>query len=102
MYTKTTKTGSYKQDLSTYIDGYDLYNSRLLDILKDPSIETKDYIIKTNEYRPDLIAQDFYGDSKYMGIMMITCGIGLENYKRGVTLKLIPLTTLLNILNYEV
>ena len=102
MYTKSKSMGSKKQDLSNYVEGYDIYNSKLLELLKDPKIETVEYTITKYEYRPDLIAQDFYRDEKYTGILMITCGIGLEEYIRGVILKLIPKSVLDRIIEYEV
>lgn len=102
MYTKNKSIGARKQDLSNYVEGYDVYNSKLLDLLKNPNIEKVEYVITKYEYRPDLIAEDFYGDEKYTGILMIICGISLEGYTRGTVLNLIPKSKIENIIEYEI
>jgi hypothetical protein len=62
--------------------------------LKDPGLEREEYEIKTFEYRPDLIAQDFYGSTDYEGLLMIQTGTTLVNYKKGETLMLISKSNL--------
>lgn len=99
MYTKNNTIISNKNELSNYIDGKDIYNSSLLVYMNDPRITRTDYLITTYEYRPDLISKEFYGSSDYEGLLILQSGIGLENYKRGTTLQLIPKTILDNILN---
>lgn len=98
MYTKKNQILSGVSELANYIDGYDVYNSSLLERLHDPSIQKEDYEITVYQYRPDLIAADYYRDSKYTGILMLQVGISLESYTKGVTIKLIPKTTLDEIL----
>lgn len=99
MYKKATSITMNKQDLSNYIEGYDIYNSELLLRLQDPSIEKEDYLITTNSYRPDLIADDYYGSTSYLGIMMMTTSLELEDYKKGNILSLIPKNVIDSIIN---
>lgn len=89
MYTKTNKINSGKVDLSNYIEGYDVYNSTLLELLNDSSIVRETYTINTYEYRPDLIAKDYYGSTSYMGILFLTCGAAYTSYKKGAILSLV-------------
>lgn len=90
MYKKSKSVSANKMDLSNYVENNDIYNSSLLSILKD--LDKEDYLIKTFEYRPDLIAKDIYGSSDYMGILVLTCGISLENYEKGRIIQVIPKT----------
>lgn len=99
MYKKKSTILNNKVNLSNYIDGYDIYNSEFLEKLNDPSIQRVDYEITTYEFRPDLIAEDFYGSTNYLGIVVLTAARGLETYTRGSIIKLIPPITLENILN---
>lgn len=99
MYTKLNKMSSTKSNLSNYMEGSDVYNSLLIELLNDPSIEREAYTIRTFEYRPDLIAEDYYNDSSYLGILFLTCGTYYENYKKGTVLYLINKSDIDNILN---
>ena len=99
MYRKSTNITMNKQDLSNYIEEYDIYNSSLLLRLQDPSIVKEDYLITTNSYRPDLIAADYYGSPDYLGIMMMTTSLELKDYKKGNILSLIPKSTIDSIIN---
>lgn len=90
MYTKGSSILSNKQDLSNYIEGFDIYNSKLISMLSDTSLDRDEYTITTYEYRPDLIAADIYGSAKYLGILLLTQSIGLEGYRKGVVLRVIP------------
>lgn len=94
MYTKNSSMISNKTELANYIDGYDVYNSSILIYLSNPRIERVNYLITAYEYRPDLIARDFYGDVSYQSLLMLQVGGALEGYKRGYTIQLIPKTTL--------
>ena len=98
MYVKSNKIITSKESLCNYIDGIDIYNSKLLMMLQDPSYEKIYYEIKTSQYRPDLIAQDVYGSVNYMGLVILQAGIGLESYKRGTRITLLSPTDLFNIL----
>jgi hypothetical protein len=89
MYKKTDKINSSKNDLSNYIEGFDVYNSVILEYLNDTSLAREDYMINTYEYRPDMIAKDYYGSTSYMGILFLTCGTSFDNYSKGTVLRLI-------------
>ena len=94
MYTRANKVSSGIEDVVNYIYGYDVYNSKLIEQLRDPSLPREQYEIKTFEYRPDLIAKAFYGSTNYEGLLMIQTGSTLTNFKKGVTLNLIPKSNL--------
>lgn len=94
MYTRNNKVSSSIDDIVNYIEGYDVYNSKLIEVLRDPSLPREDYEIKTYEYRPDLIAKDFYGSEDYESLIMIQTGYTLTNFTLGTTLNLIPKTSL--------
>lgn len=94
MYTRNNKVSSSIDDIVNYIEGYDVYNSKLIEVLRDPSLPREDYEIKTYEYRPDLIAKDFYGSEDYEGLIMIQTGYTLTNFTLGTTLSLIPKTSI--------
>lgn len=99
MYTKKDVIISNKENLSNYIDGIDVYNSSILVYLNNPIIERESYEITAYEYRPDLIAEDYYGSVSYAGLLMLQAARGLETYKQGAILKLIPKRILDNILS---
>jgi hypothetical protein len=94
MYSKANKVSSGIEDVVNYISGYDVYNSKLIEQLRDPSLPKEEYEIKTFEYRPDLIAKEVYGSTDYEGLLMIQTGSTLTNFKKGVTLNLIPKSNL--------
>ena len=90
MYRKSNVIIGSKNEIGNYIEGYDIYNSALLYAIDDPKLPKSLYTIEVYEYRPDLIARDFYGSTDYLGLLVYQAGIGLENYKRGTTLRPIP------------
>ena len=94
MYSKANKVSSGIEDVVNYISGCDVYNSKLIEQLRDPSLPKEQYEIKTFEYRPDLIAKEVYGSTDYEGLLMIQTGSTLTNFKKGVTLNLIPKSNL--------
>lgn len=94
MYTRNNKVSSSIDDIVNYIEGTDVYNSKLIEILRDPSLPREDYEIKTYEYRPDLIAKDIYGSTDYEGLLMVQTGSTLTNFSKGTTLSVIPKTNL--------
>lgn len=98
MYTKISKITASQGDPSNYIEGFDVYNSLLICKLRDRQEEKIAYQIKTKDYRPDLIAKDIYGDTKWMGLLMMTSGVGLEGFKKGTVIMIYPKSTLENIL----
>nr|DAE56691.1 MAG TPA: hypothetical protein [Bacteriophage sp.] len=98
MFTKKDEIISNKENLSNYIDGIDVYNSSILVYLNNPVIQRESVEITAYEYRPDLIAEAYYGSTSYAGLLMLQAARGLETYKRGAVLKLIPKKILDNIL----
>lgn len=99
MYSKTNKIFTGLSRLENYIEGNDIYNSKLLLLLNDPGIDKEDYKILTNKYRPDQIALDYYGDSSYEGLLMLQVASSLSSYTVGTVLHLIPKSTLDSILS---
>lgn len=94
MYTRSDKVSSSMNDIVNYIEGSDVYNSTLIEQLRDPSLPREEYEIKTYEYRPDLIAKDYYGSTDYESLLMVQTGSTLTNLSKGTTLNLIPKTNL--------
>ena len=90
MYKKSGNILTNRLDLSNYVEGFDLYNSTLILKLTDSELPRENYIISNYEFRPDLIAKDIYGSTKYMGILLITQAAGLEAYTKGTVLSIIP------------
>jgi len=86
--------GNRYGDLTNYFDGFDLYNSVLLEYLQDAYESRQKYEIRTFEYRPDLIAKDIYGDASYAGILLLVCGVGIESLSKGSIIEIIPKVTL--------
>ncbi len=99
MYSKANKIISDKAELSNYIEGFDVYNSQLIEKMKDPDLPKVMYEITVYEYRPDLIAQDFYGSDAYTALILLQNGVGLEFYTKGAVLELIPKSAIDNILS---
>lgn len=99
MYTKEQKIQNSLTNLSNYIEGFDVYNSLFLQKISDPTLEREKYQITVHEFRPDLMAQDFYGSSEYMGILLVQARVDLKSLKRGVVLELLPKTTIDNIIS---
>lgn len=89
MYSKQNKIITNKEEVSNYIEGLDIFNSRFLYELFRPELSRQIYTVTVYEYRPDLIAQDFYGDVKYQGILMLQVG-KLENLVKGNKILLVP------------
>ena len=90
MYTRANRVSSGIEDIVNYVNGTDVYNSKLIELLRDPGLPREEYEIKTYEYRPDLIAKEVYGSVDYEGLLMIQTGSTLTNLQKGVTLMLIP------------
>lgn len=94
---ETRKSGSFNE-VSQYIEDHDVYNSKLLRVLVDPSITRVSYMITKYEYRPDLIAEDIYGSSEYCGLLMAQLRLSLNGFVRGNVLRIIPKKELDNII----
>lgn len=89
MYTRESKISSSDSNITPYIDGIDIYNSKLLYLLSDPSVERESYEITVYEYRPDLIAKDFYGSEDYLPYVILSTGLRLSQFNKGRILSLI-------------
>ena len=94
MYGKSNKIISSINEITNYIEGNDVYNSKLIEVLQTPGIEKESYEITVYQYRPDLIAEEFYGSKDYTGILMLQSGLVLTNFTKGTILQLIPKKTL--------
>lgn len=94
MHTKPDRITRNITSLTNYISENDIYNSKLLYLLSDPTINRVSYQITVSEYRPDLIAQDFYGSTEYLPYVLLSTGLGLEQYKKGLVISLIPKETI--------
>lgn len=90
MYTKEQKIISSIEDVSNYIEGYDIYNSAFLSLLANTKELREEYEITVYEFRPDLICKDFYGSEKYYGIFLLQTNMLLTDFRKGVILKLLP------------
>lgn len=99
MYSKNKTIQYQKEDLGNYIEGYDVYNSLLLLRLSDASLPRELYQIKTYEYRPDLIAKDYYGSESYLAYILLQGGLRIQDYQKGIILRLIPKETLDSIID---
>lgn len=94
MFKKDGRIISDKFELANFIQNFDAYNSELLEKLNNPELNRDLYEIKVYQYRPDLIAKEYYGSDKYLGLILVQNGIGLENYKKGNVISLIKKTDL--------
>ena len=94
MYSKSKRVFTNKMDLANYIEDSDVYNSELLNIISQSEIEREEYKIRKFEFRPDLISRDYYGDSRYFGLFLLTCGADFDDFQIGNSLYLIPKDTL--------
>lgn len=90
MYSKDNKIKLEQENLGNYIEGFDVYNSLLLHRLRDQEIPREIYQVTSYDYRPDLIALDYYGSEGYTAFVIIQAKIGMNGYTRGTYLKLIP------------
>jgi len=97
MFEKKDTIIGRKSELSNYVEGYDIYNSAILEKLK--FADRVLYEITNNEYRPDLIAQDIYGDTSYEAFLLISCATPLTGFSKGTILRIIPKETLNRIIN---
>lgn len=98
MYTKSDRIIRNQTELSNYISNIDIYNSKLLYQLSDPNLERVSYEIVVSEYRPDLIAKEFYGSTDYTPYVLLSSGLKLEHLKKGAVISLIPKDVLDNII----
>ena len=99
MYTKANKIIISTDNLENYIEDVDVYNSKLLMELGNPAYTKVPYELTTQEYRPDLIAQDFYGSTNWQGLVIIQAGRNLSSYTKGSVIQLLPKATILGIIS---
>lgn len=99
MYRKKSKIVHTIENLGNYIDGFDVYDSLFLSKLTNPLLKREDYLITVYEYRPDLIARDYYGSTSYMGILLAQTKLSVDQFKKGVILNLLPKSTIENIIS---
>lgn len=97
MYTKPSRIYTNIKNLENYINGEDVYNSLLLFYLQDPSLETKEYTVKT-PYRTDIIAEEFYGDVGYEPFVILQLKTPINKVTRGRSFNLITGEELIKIL----
>ena len=97
MYTKPSRIYTNIKNLENYINGADVYNSLLLFYLQDPSLETKEYIVKT-PYRTDIISEEFYGDVGYEPFVILQLKTPINKVTRGKSFNLITKEELTKIL----
>lgn len=90
MFTKSPKINSSRTDFSNYIGGFDVYNARIFDLIKEYDDQRILYKITTKSYRPDLIAKDVYGSSDYLPFLLIASASGLSYYEKGNTISIFP------------
>lgn len=90
MFKRNKRIISNKLEIGNYVEEFDIYNSLFLKRLLDPSNTREKYKITLYEYRPDLIAKDYYGSEDYMAILLIETGKELGDFKKGEYLDLIP------------
>lgn len=88
MYTKPKRIYTNLKRLENYIEGKDVYNSLLLFLLQDTNLETSEYTIKT-PYRPDIIAEEFYGDTGYEPFVILQLKTPIDQVTRGRVFKFI-------------
>lgn len=60
------------KDVFSYIDGNDIYNSKMLKRLKDVGFTKKYYITDNTDKRTDLVAKNIYNNAKYESFVMLT------------------------------
>ena len=96
MYTKVDKKkfSISNEEIEGYIDESDIFGSSLLyNISLNPFATREAYTIKTKEFRPDLVAKDYYGDVKYESYVILQAG-GIENIYPGNTIYLLTSSSL--------
>lgn len=99
MFGRKDQIVSEPSNLSNYIDGFDVFDSRFIYELNKPGIPKELYKITVYDGRPDLIAKDFYGSDSYLGIVILQGGSDLSNYKIGNLISLVPRSKIDTIIN---
>lgn len=100
MYTRPNRIYSTLIQFENYIDGLDVYNSKLLYSLSNPNLAKSTYTIKT-PHRTDIIATDFYGSLDYEPYVLYQLRYTLSSLEEGVTIELITKDEISRILKDE-
>lgn len=91
MYTRPSRISSGTPEVFDFIsEERGVYDSLLLYRLSDSLIPRENYEIKVSPFRPDLIAEDFYGSAEYLDLVVLQAAIGLQDYRVGTIISLIP------------
>lgn len=99
MYRRTKQyVKSEDTDPNIFIDGFDYNNSELLYRL-DEVTEYEIYTVTKYEHRPDLISLDIYNDVKYEWIILYVNKITVDDLVRGLKLRYIPKSDLINLMS---
>ena len=101
MYTRPPIIYADLRGLENYIEGSDVYNSKLLFLLSEPGLSTSTYTIK-EPYRTDLIAKDFYGDVRYEDYVILQTKLPISSLKSGLQIELLDKNEIDNILNNKI
>lgn len=99
MYTRERQLHGMPSDICNYIDDIDVYDSTLIADLINPSIIKIPYEITRFDYRPDLIAKDFYGSESYLPYVILQTGKDIEEFTKGSTIYLTPKSVIDEIIN---
>lgn len=99
MYSRSKNiTNNNSSDFSIFVEDTDYPNSELFYRLIRFN-EWEYYLITKYERRVDLISLDIYGDVSYYWVILFVNKIKVEDLRKGVTLKYIPLATLKTLMN---
>lgn len=95
MYRKKNTVLSAEAGLNSYVEGFDVYNSKFLHLIADPTLDREAYVITTHEFRPDLISADFYNDTDpfWVSLVVIQSGREVTDLTKGTVLYLLPKDT---------
>lgn len=93
MFKQNKLINTNKTELADFIEGQDIFNSLLISEMNRPGIMKTIYTV-TTDYRPDLVALEFYGSENYLGILLLQTSPSLSVFKKGTQLKLLPKETI--------
>ena len=100
MFTQNKVVSSNKTELANFIKDQDIFNSLLLEEMHKPGMTRYIYNVNSlilpsaTNYRPDLVAIDFYGSEDYLGILLLQASPSLSSFKKGSRLSLLPKETI--------
>lgn len=93
MFAQNKTINSNKVELANFIEDKDIFNSLLLEEMHKPGLIRHLHKVTTN-YRPDLVAIEFYGSEDYLGILLLQVSPSLSSFKKGSELYLLPKETI--------